>query len=198
MMSITVYVHTGLRVLACGAVLALAGACQAEKMAGENQPLVTVKGTVVTEDGAPASDCKLEFYDTATVKPNYIWDVPADFSHRLQTAKVVKEFYFRVRCMGARVAARSRDPGRFGPGRLQAGPLYRLSQQAVGQLGRRRRDRGRIRAREGGRAFPVPPRMRRLFRTLQFAQAPGKLARRGRRPDRAGRDAGAEIIRPGG
>jgi hypothetical protein len=108
MMSITVYVHTGLRVLACGAVLALAGACQAEKMAGENQPLVTVKGTVVTEDGAPASDCKLEFYDTATVKPNYIWDVPADFSHRLQTAKVVKDFYFRVRCKGARVAARSR------------------------------------------------------------------------------------------
>lgn len=107
-MSLTVIVRTGLRVLACGAVLALAGACQAEKMAKQNQPLVTVKGSVVTEDGAPASDCKLEFYDTATVKPNYVWDVSANFTHRLQTARVVEDFYFRVRCKGARVAARSR------------------------------------------------------------------------------------------
>ncbi|MBE9553191.1 MAG: hypothetical protein IMF05_07000 [Proteobacteria bacterium] len=108
MMSITVFVRAMLRFLACGAVLALAGACQAEKMAKGDQPLVTVKGSVVTEGGAPASDCKLEFYDTAAVKPNYVWDVPADFTHRIQTAKVAKDFYFRVRCKGARMAARSR------------------------------------------------------------------------------------------
>lgn len=108
MMSISVFVGTGLRFLAYGAVLALAGACQAEKMAKADQPLVTVKGSVVTDDGVPADECKLEFYDTATVKPNYVWDVPANFTHRLQTAKVVRDFYFRVRCEGARVAARSR------------------------------------------------------------------------------------------
>jgi hypothetical protein len=107
-MSNTAIARTGLRFLAFGAVLALAGACEAGKMAKEDQPLVTVKGSVVTDDGTPASDCKLEFYDTATVKPNYIWDVPANFTHKLQTAKVVENFYFRVRCKGARVAARSR------------------------------------------------------------------------------------------
>ena len=107
-MSLTVTIPAGLRVLACGAVLALMGACQAENMAKEGQPIVTVKGQIVTEAGAPAGDCKLEFYDTATVKPNYIWNASADFTLRVQTAKVVEDFYFRVRCKGERVAARSR------------------------------------------------------------------------------------------
>jgi len=107
-MSLDLIARAGWRILACAALLALAGACQAEKLAKEDQPLVTVKGNVATEDGAPARDCKLEFYDTATVKPNYIWDVPANFSHKLQTAKVTKDFYFRVRCKGQRMAARSR------------------------------------------------------------------------------------------
>lgn len=95
------------RILACMTVLGLAGACQAENLAKEDQPLVTVKGKVATEDGAAPEDCKLEFYDTATVKPNYIWDVPANFSQQIQTAKVTKDFYFRVRCKGQRATARS-------------------------------------------------------------------------------------------
>lgn len=107
-MPIDLITRAGWRIAACAALLALAGACQAENMAKEDQPLVTVKGSVATEDGEPASDCKLEFYDTATVKPNYIWDVPADFSQKLQTAKVTEDFYFRVRCKGQRMAARSR------------------------------------------------------------------------------------------
>lgn len=107
-MLITKFVRITPRVLACGAVLALAGACEIEKMAKEDLPLVTVKGKIATEDGAPASDCKLEFYDTAAVKPNYVWEVSADFTHKMQTAKVVDDFYFRTRCKGQRVAARSR------------------------------------------------------------------------------------------
>jgi len=107
-MSTDLIVRAGPRILACAALLALAGACQAENMAKEDQPQVTVKGKVSSEDGGSASDCKLEFYDTATVKPNYIWDVPADFSHKLQTTKVTEDFYFRVRCKGQRMAARSR------------------------------------------------------------------------------------------
>lgn len=107
-MSIYSTMATGARVLAFGAFLMLVGACQVENLAKENQPIVSVKGQVVTEDGAPASQCKLEFYDTATVKPNYIWDVPANFTHKLQTAKVVDDFYFRVRCKGERMPARSR------------------------------------------------------------------------------------------
>lgn len=107
-MSVFPKAAVGLRVLACGAVLALAGACQADKMTGENQPLVTVTGSVVTEDGSPPNDCRLEFYDTATVKPNLVWKIPAEFSRRILTAKLAEDFYFRVRCQGARVAARSR------------------------------------------------------------------------------------------
>lgn len=107
-MSIDLMTRAGLRILACGTVLALAGACQAERMAREDQPLVTVKGTVANEDGGPASACKLEFYDTAAVKPNYIWDIPADFTRQVQTAKVTEDFYFRVRCKGQRMSARSR------------------------------------------------------------------------------------------
>jgi len=99
--------RTALRILACVAVLGLAGACQAEKLAKEDQPLVTVKGKVTTEDGAAPAGCKLEFYDTATVKPNYIWDVPASFSQQIQTAKVTRDFYFRVRCKDQRTTARS-------------------------------------------------------------------------------------------
>ena len=107
-MPINVVIRVGLRGLACAAVLVLAGACQAEKMAKENQPMVTVKGKIVTEDGAPASDCKLEFYDTAAAKPDFTWDVPADFTRRIQTAKLVEDFYFRTRCEGERMPARSR------------------------------------------------------------------------------------------
>ena len=107
-MSVYSIMATGSRVLAFGAVLMLVGACQVEDLAKENQPVVFVKGVVVTEAGAPASQCRLEFYDTATVKPNYIWDVSANFTHRVQTAKVVDDFYFRVRCKGERMPARSR------------------------------------------------------------------------------------------
>ena len=107
-MSVFPNTPVGLRMLACGAVLALAGACQAETMAREDQPIVTVTGRIVTEDGAPAQGCRLEFYDTATVKPNYVWDVPADFTHQLQTARVRQDFYFRARCEGQRMPARSR------------------------------------------------------------------------------------------
>ena len=107
-MLITEFVRIAPRVLACGAVLALAGACQVEKLAVEDQPQVTVKGKIVNEDGAPASDCKLEFYDTSAVKPNYVWEVPADFTHKLLTAKVKEDFYFRTRCKGQRTTGRSR------------------------------------------------------------------------------------------
>lgn len=107
-MSISLIVRDGLRILACATVVAVAAGCQAERLAKEDQPLVTVKGKVATEDGEPASNCKLEFYDTATVKPNYVWDVPAAFTHQIQTAKVTKDFYFRVRCEGQRMPARSR------------------------------------------------------------------------------------------
>ena len=107
-MSFNEFARIGLRTLACGVALLLVGACQAEKMAPENQPQVTVKGKIVNEAGAPADGCTLEFYDTAAVKPNYAWEVPADFSQKIQTAKLVENFYFRTRCKGERVPARSR------------------------------------------------------------------------------------------
>jgi len=107
-MSLNKITRIGLRVLACGVALMLAGACQADKLAKGNQPLVTVKGKIVTEDGAPASGCKLEFYDTAAVKPDYVWDVSANFTQQIQTAKLVEDFYFRTRCKGERLPARSR------------------------------------------------------------------------------------------
>jgi hypothetical protein len=107
-MSINLVIRVGLRGLACAAALALVGACQAEKMAAENQPMITVKGKIVTEADAPASDCKLEFYDTAAVKPDFAWDVPAEFTRQIQTAKLLEAFYFRARCEGERLPARSR------------------------------------------------------------------------------------------
>jgi len=106
--SMKLFIRMGLHSLACGIALALLGACQADKMAPGNQPQITVKGKIVTEDGAPAKDCKLEFYDTATVKPNYSWDVSTNFSQQIQTAKLAEDFYFRTRCKGERVPARSR------------------------------------------------------------------------------------------
>lgn len=95
------------RAAACAAMLAFAGACQAENLASNDQPIVTVKGSVVTDDGAPATGCNLEFYDTATVKPNFSWEIPAQFTKQLQTAKLTRDFYFRVRCEGQRMTARS-------------------------------------------------------------------------------------------
>jgi hypothetical protein len=106
-MSANITARIGPRILACAAILMAVAACEPETLAQEDQPLVTVKGEVVTADGAPATGCKLEFYDTATVKPNFVWDVPAKFTQQLQTGKVTRDFYFRVRCEGQRVAARS-------------------------------------------------------------------------------------------
>ena len=107
-MSIDFIVRGTLRILAGGAVLLLAGACATEQLAKENQPQVTVKGKVVVEGVGPAGDCRLEFYDTAAVKPNYIWDISETFAVQFQTAKVTEDFYFRVRCKEQRMAARSR------------------------------------------------------------------------------------------
>jgi hypothetical protein len=107
-MSISSFARDGLRILAGVALLGLVGGCEVDKLAKEDQPQVTVKGKVATEDGGAARGCKLEFYDTATVKPNYAWDISEIFAVRFQTAKVTKDFYFRVRCKDQRVAARSR------------------------------------------------------------------------------------------
>lgn len=107
MMSANSFARTALHILAGAVVLLGTGACATEKLAKEEQPLVTVTGKVATEAGEPADGCKLEFYDTATVKPNFVWDVPSDFTREFQTAKVTRDFYFKVRCEGQRMAARS-------------------------------------------------------------------------------------------
>jgi len=96
------------RVVVFAAAILLAGGCDARDLASEDQPVATVQGTVVTEDGSPARGCKLEFYDTAAVKPSFVWDIPAEFTRQVQTAKLVDNFYFRVRCEDERMAARSR------------------------------------------------------------------------------------------
>jgi hypothetical protein len=107
-MSINSFVRGSLRLLASGAVLLMVGACATEKLAKEDQPQVTVRGRVAAEGGGAVNDCRLEFYDTAAAKPNYIWEISEIFVLQFQTARVTDDFYFRVRCKGQRVAPRSR------------------------------------------------------------------------------------------
>lgn len=106
-MSIDSFIRGSFRLLAAGAVLLLAGACATAQLPKEDQPRVTVTGRVVAEDGGSTGDCKLEFYDTAAVKPNYVWSISEFFTVQIQTAKVTEDFYFRVRCKDQRMAARS-------------------------------------------------------------------------------------------
>jgi hypothetical protein len=86
----------------------LAAACAAGGVAEEGAPEVTVSGKIAAEDGGAVSGCRLELYDTAALKPALSRDVPQTFSVKIRAKALLEKFYFRTRCDGYRMAARSK------------------------------------------------------------------------------------------
>ena len=98
------------RLKVAGAVLLslMLAACTAGEIAEKDAPAVTVKGKIAAEDGGAVSGCRLELYDTAALKPALSRDVPQTFSVKIQSTALLEKFYFRTRCEGYRMAARSK------------------------------------------------------------------------------------------
>lgn len=83
-------------------------ACAAGNAAAADAPAVTVKGKITAEDGGAVSGCRLELYDTAALKPALSRDVPQSFSVTIKSKLLLQKFYFRTRCDGYRMPARSK------------------------------------------------------------------------------------------
>lgn len=88
-----------------GLVLA---ACSTDRIPPEDAPVVKVSGSIVAADGGAPKNCKLGLYDTAALKPTLEWDVAPEFGFEFQSKAVLNKFYFRARCDGYRMAARSK------------------------------------------------------------------------------------------